>query len=110
MRALWLCHLFVQCLAWERLLKWKPVQISNTEATLGEDDEERLRQVFGAAWQVSTLETYGAGLLAFHEICDRQGIPEEQRCPATEAALLKFAAVLIGSYSKSLVGNYLAGV
>lgn len=61
-------------------------------------------------WSPNTLETYGAGLLVFHIVCDERAVPEEERAPASADLLNVFISTLAGSYSVSTLNNYLAGV
>lgn len=62
------------------------------------------------AWAPRTLETYGAGLLLYHCICDSRGVPDEARAPASNDLLTAFIAELAGAYSASAIQNYVSGV
>lgn len=62
------------------------------------------------AWASSTLETYGAGLLAFHVFCDTYDISEDQRTPATTDLMVSFVSTMAGIYSGSAICNYVSGV
>ncbi|THH15791.1 hypothetical protein EUX98_g9406, partial [Antrodiella citrinella] len=62
------------------------------------------------AWADSTLETYGAGLLAFHIFCDKYQILEESRTPANTDLMLSFVSTLAGIYSGLAIRNYVSGV
>lgn len=104
------------CLARERLRLWKPV-ISRTandtqgkHLSLSEADLTRVMDVMAHAWTESTHETYGTGLLIFHVFCDRKGIPEPQRAPASSMLLQSFVASIAGSYAGGTISNYLCGI
>ncbi|KAI0309486.1 hypothetical protein OF83DRAFT_1273179, partial [Amylostereum chailletii] len=98
------------CLARERLHLWRPADCEPLPPPFGPEDEERLLRVLGEGWQPVTLETYAAGLLTFHVICDRRGVSEADRAPASPALLLIFATTLAGGYAQSTVLNYIAGL
>ncbi|THH11637.1 hypothetical protein EW146_g7975 [Bondarzewia mesenterica] len=99
------------CLARDRLKLWRPAKTPRAlDSPLSEADSQRIEEVMGHRWKMSTLETYGSGLLVFHVICDRKGISEDQCAPAHPDLLLAFLATLSGSYSASTLSNYLSGV
>ncbi|THH29295.1 hypothetical protein EUX98_g4898 [Antrodiella citrinella] len=95
-----------KCAAAKRLIMWKP---SNVKAPLGEV-EERVKWVMTNAWADSTLETYGAGLLAYQAFCDKYQIPEAERAPANTDILSSFVATLAGFYAGSTIRNYFFAV
>ena len=53
---------------------------------------------------------YGSGLLTFHIFCDRKGIPEADRAPASSVLLAAFVSTLASAYLGSAVSNYLNSV
>ncbi|KAJ6526117.1 hypothetical protein DFH09DRAFT_1328651 [Mycena vulgaris] len=57
-----------------------------------------------------TRESYGAGLLCFHQFCDRKGIGEGARMPADRFLLTAFVADAIGSCTGKCVRNWLNGL
>lgn len=73
-------------------------------------DVQLIDDVALQAWADSTKVTYGSGLLMFHIFCDKKGISEVDRAPASSTLLAAFVATLAGSYSGSAVSNYLSGV
>ncbi|KAJ7090714.1 hypothetical protein C8R44DRAFT_835940 [Mycena epipterygia] len=57
-----------------------------------------------------TCESYGAGLLRFHQFCDREGIGESVRMPADRFLLTAFIADAIGSCTGKCIRNWLNGL
>ncbi|KAJ7035993.1 hypothetical protein C8F04DRAFT_1258353 [Mycena alexandri] len=55
-------------------------------------------------------ESYGAGLLRFHQFCDRGNIPERDRMPADRLLLAAFVADAIGTLSGKGIRNWLNGL
>lgn len=62
------------------------------------------------AYAVDTLEVYGSGLLVFHVWCDKRDVDDDLRCPASSQLIEAFIASCAGSYSRSAIENYIAGV
>ncbi|KAH8091366.1 hypothetical protein BXZ70DRAFT_1001974 [Cristinia sonorae] len=99
------------CSAKDRLTLWAPASASNTNhGPLSEEDRERVKAVLAQAWAGSTQETYGAGLSAFHAFCDKKGVPEDARAPASTDLMVSFVATLAGTYAGSTIRNYFSGV
>lgn len=73
-------------------------------------DLNRITDVLTHAWAGSTKEVYGLGLLVFHVFCDKKGIPDEQRAPASPILLQAFVTTIAGSYSGSTISNYFHSV
>ncbi|KAJ7241966.1 hypothetical protein C8J57DRAFT_1438703 [Mycena rebaudengoi] len=57
-----------------------------------------------------TRESYGAGLLRFHQFCDREGFSEDARMPADRLLLSAFVADAIGSCTGKCIRNWLNGL
>ncbi|KAJ7239269.1 hypothetical protein C8J57DRAFT_1452751 [Mycena rebaudengoi] len=57
-----------------------------------------------------THESCGAGLLRFHQFCDREGIDESARMPADRFLLAAFVADAIGTCSGKCIRNWLNGL
>ncbi|KAJ7270492.1 hypothetical protein C8J57DRAFT_1321918 [Mycena rebaudengoi] len=57
-----------------------------------------------------TQESYGAGLLRFHQFCDREGFGEDARMPADRHLLAAFVANAIGSCTGKCIRNWLNGL
>ncbi|KAG2127906.1 uncharacterized protein EDB93DRAFT_1256828 [Suillus bovinus] len=99
-----------------RLQLWRPLQgrvpydHSGAHIPLSEGDLNRILTVIGHLLASGTKETYGLGLLVFHVFCDVQGIPEEQRGPASSLLILAFIASCAGMYSGKTLDNYYYGV
>ncbi|KAJ7245574.1 hypothetical protein C8J57DRAFT_1190911 [Mycena rebaudengoi] len=71
------------------------------------------RRVFEVLLQTQVTETresYGAGLLRFHQFCDRELIPESSRLPADRFLLAAFVADAVGSCSGKCIRNWLNGL
>jgi hypothetical protein len=62
------------------------------------------------AWSEGTRETYGSGILHFHVFCDKQGIAEQQRAPASTVVIAAFISALAGLYAAATIRNYVFGV
>lgn len=77
---------------------------------MSEADYQRVTEVMSHAWEESTRESYGAGLLVFHVYCDSKDIPETARAPASQPLISSFIASLAASYSGKTIANYLHGV
>ncbi|KAJ7147069.1 hypothetical protein C8R43DRAFT_890306, partial [Mycena crocata] len=59
---------------------------------------------------VETREAYGAGLLRYHQYCDREGVGEHVRMPADRFLLAAFVAEAIGSCTGKCIRNWLSGL
>ncbi|KAJ7627678.1 hypothetical protein DFH06DRAFT_1227832 [Mycena polygramma] len=57
-----------------------------------------------------TRESYGAGLLRYHQFCDAQTISEALRMPADKFLLSAFVASRIGTCSGKAIRNWLNGL
>ncbi|GLB43910.1 hypothetical protein LshimejAT787_1500940 [Lyophyllum shimeji] len=57
-----------------------------------------------------TREVYGAGLLRFHQFCDRLRVPESARMPASPALLATFCASWAGFIARDIVDNWMSGL
>jgi hypothetical protein len=77
---------------------------------LAANDLERIKGLLEEAWAGSTRESYGSGLLVYHVFCDRKGIPEEHRAPASPVLIAAFISTIAGAYSGNSVNNYLHGI
>jgi len=104
------------CRAKDRLRQWRPdptlyeQAIANLPIGIGGRDLERIRDTVAHAWADSTLEVYGSGLMAFHIMCDRRGIPETERAPVRDVTIQLFIATLAGAYNGDTIRNYVYGV
>ena len=102
------------CEVKNRLLLWKPPSsarsVTDGNATLPSNDEERIREVLAGAYSDSTKATYGTGLLVFQVYCDKKGISEQQRVPCGQTLLAGFISTLIGDYSAQAIENYTYGL
>lgn len=57
-----------------------------------------------------TRQSYGAGLLRFHQFCDSECISEDLRMPADKFLLSAFVANAIGSCTGKAIRNWLNGL
>jgi hypothetical protein len=58
----------------------------------------------------STQSCYAAGLLRFIQFCDRLGVAESRRVPASEPLLASFIASWAGKISSSTTNSWLSGL
>lgn len=99
-----------------RLVSWKPATKRTFEDTAGRPltlpDEfvDRIQQVLANGYADSTLETYAAGLLAFHVFCDLRDIPKDQRAPCSSDLLNAWIATMAGHFAGASVRNYVHGL
>ncbi|KAJ3834406.1 hypothetical protein F5878DRAFT_544885 [Lentinula raphanica] len=104
------------CSARDRLTLWKPINervlrdSEGNELALPKELGDRIEKVLAAAFAESTLETYAAGLLAFHVFCDSRGVEESQRAPCSVDLLQSWIATMAGNYAGTSIKNYLHGV
>lgn len=100
----------------DRLRLWTPINgraplnAAGKGVTLLEDDLAHTLDVAIRGYTKATRETYGSGLLLFHEFCDRRRLPELSRTPISQSLLEVFATSLVGTYSRSVVENAVAAV
>jgi hypothetical protein len=59
---------------------------------------------------IGTRRLYGSGILVFNVYCDRIGVDDYGRIPASNAIMLGFVASLAGSYSQGTISSYVSGV
>ena len=71
---------------------------------------KRIADLMEAAWELSTLESYGSGLLAYHVWCNIREMPEEQRVPVSPVVMATFVSTLAGAYAGKTIKNYLYGI
>ncbi|KAI6011944.1 hypothetical protein BKA83DRAFT_4065073, partial [Pisolithus microcarpus] len=90
------------CLARERLWLWTHM--------ITEDQLNCILEVIGTSWVEKTKEAYRAGLLAYHIFCDTHSITEHQQAPIRANTLLTFLLSCAGSYSRSALANFTAGL
>lgn len=98
------------CHAQDRLRQWKPLNAPTQTDVFAPENIERLQSLMECAWSTNTRSVYGSGLLAFHVWCDRKGISESDRAPASGSLISLFIASLAGGFAKDTITNYLAGV
>ena len=77
---------------------------------LAAKDLECIEAVMARTWEVDMHTTYASSLLNFIVFCDKKGIPEADRVPASHILLLSFVSTLTAAYSGSTISNYLYGV
>ncbi|RXW12851.1 hypothetical protein EST38_g13003 [Candolleomyces aberdarensis] len=91
-----------------------PFAIRRTEAQsargISEDDTKKLFDVMLHSVDINTRKTYSTGLTRFHKFCDKRGISEDLRMPASEELLSLFISSHAGAVSDSTVNNWLAGL
>jgi hypothetical protein len=78
------------------ILAWKSPQAQSSFDSLSHHFPamtiSRWQTVVASSVEESTHENYGAGLLCFHQFCDRHCVPEAARMPASEGLLALFVS------------------
>ncbi|KAJ7125212.1 hypothetical protein C8R44DRAFT_782604, partial [Mycena epipterygia] len=80
------------------------------ETSIRLDLQSRIYQGLLRATTEQMRETYGAGLLCFHQFYDREHISESARMPADHLLLAAFIAEAIGTCSGKGIRNWLNGL
>ncbi|KAJ7078120.1 hypothetical protein B0H15DRAFT_736484, partial [Mycena belliarum] len=80
------------------------------EAGIRIELQRRVYEGLLRAQVAETRESYGAGLLRFHQFCDRECIPESARMPADRFLLAAFVADAIGSCTGGCIRSWLCGL
>jgi hypothetical protein len=100
----------------DRLRLWKPAHTCLSQdqqglsVKLGDVDLDCIADVMSQAWESSTRETYGSGLLMFHVFCDNKQISKAQHAPISHILLSAFISELAGTYSGRTIANYVYGI
>ena len=98
------------CLAKDQLRKWTPVsqppEHTDTVMFIGAE-REQVKEMMLHAWEEDTCTAYGAGLLMWHCFCDKKGVSEESRAPASQDLLSVFIAHLVAAYSERTILGYM---
>ena len=104
------------CLARDRIRLWCPangrstLDASGLALPINDADLSCILAVVGARWELSTKESYGAGLLVYHVWCNLRGVLEGQRCPMDRVLLVAFIAACASTYSGSALRNIVYGI
>lgn len=96
------------CLAKERLRKWRPA--SAPIVPLTRQDGKSMSEILEVGFAESTRESYGSGLKQYHNFCDLKGIGELERAPASRELITQFVGSIIGFYPPSSIRTYYAGI
>ncbi|CAA7269341.1 unnamed protein product [Cyclocybe aegerita] len=105
-------HVFAR----ERLTRWRPTTVRTATDNQGwpthlsTEDLARILEVMAGAWADGTLEVYGTGLLTWHAFCDKNGVSEDQRAPASPLLIASLIATLSGAFSGGTIANYIYGI
>ncbi|EPQ53624.1 hypothetical protein GLOTRDRAFT_15128, partial [Gloeophyllum trabeum ATCC 11539] len=98
----------------DRLRAWTSPYALDTDSLLRQElspsTANTVQDLVFAALEPSTLSTYAAGLLRFHQFCDAEGIPEGHRMPASPFLLAGFVSRFAGTVSGKTVAAWLAGL
>lgn len=101
------------CLCSDRLRLWRPI-LGRGGTNLGWDltnkQVETIISLMISSYASGTRGVYGSGLLVYHVFCDKNGIPDSLRCPASTPLVLLFVSQCAGFYSGSTLANYVFGV
>ncbi|KAJ6492098.1 hypothetical protein C8R45DRAFT_1212931 [Mycena sanguinolenta] len=79
-------------------------------ANIGSDLQAKIFEGLLRATTEATRETYGAGILRFHQFCDRNSIGERARMPADRVLLSAFIAESLGTCSGKCIRNWVNGL
>lgn len=71
---------------------------------------DRTFAVIFAAFAPETQQTYGAGLLRFHQFCDRYELPETSRMPASHLLLAAFISDHVATVGGDCVKGWMSGL
>lgn len=101
-------------LAEERLALWTaPGAVANRNNFLKLLPKAQVEAVFLQIFsklEPRSRKNYGAGLLRFHQFCDKNAVPEAERLPARDILLAAFVASWSGKVARSTMDNWIAGV
>ncbi|KAJ7257975.1 hypothetical protein B0H12DRAFT_1015075 [Mycena haematopus] len=98
-----------------RILLWTVPYSMRAHSTLSThqiplDVQAKIFQDLLGAHVPETLESYGAGLLRFHQFCDRIGTPEVDRMPADDCLRAAFVFDAAGSCTGKCIRSWLNGL
>lgn len=100
--------------AHERMARWTtPFAIDTRIARISETSAEATSTLFRVALQSldkSSLKNYGAGLLRFTQFCDKHGVDEFSRMPASDSLLSSFIASHSGNVARTTIDTWIAGL
>ncbi|KAJ2928093.1 hypothetical protein H1R20_g8990, partial [Candolleomyces eurysporus] len=98
----------------DRISHWvTPYSLSQLDSMLGEISFDSIRKINVAvisSLAESTRTGYGAGLLRFTEFCDREGVSEYSRMPASAVLLAAFVADQASKASSSSINSWMSAV
>lgn len=101
------------CLCSDRLRLWRPTLDRGgfeLGSELTNEHVEIIVSLIISSYVSGTRGVYGSGLLVFNIFCDKNGIPDPLRCPASTPLVLLFISQCAGFYSGSTLANYVFGV
>ncbi|KAJ7077208.1 hypothetical protein C8R44DRAFT_896353 [Mycena epipterygia] len=79
-------------------------------ASLPADVVNRTYTTIFASFAPETQSNYAAGLLRFHQFCDKHQIPERARMPASHFLLAAFIAEHVGTVGGGTVKSWMSGI
>ncbi|KAJ3812598.1 hypothetical protein F5876DRAFT_74672 [Lentinula aff. lateritia] len=71
---------------------------------------QQAEQIIASGLTDQTKSCYAAGLLHWHQFCDKESIPELMRMPASELLIAGFVGAHAGSVSGSTIRSWLSGL
>jgi hypothetical protein len=104
------CHAHERALLWVPSLSLLPLDANGRPLPALLADLEQARCVANTSIAIGTRRLYGSGILVFNVYCDRIGVDNYGRIPASNAIMLGFVASLAGSYSQGTISSYVSGV
>ncbi|KAJ3964507.1 hypothetical protein EV361DRAFT_766251, partial [Lentinula raphanica] len=67
-------------------------------------------KLVGSGITIETKTSYAAGLLRWHQFCDEENVPEEDRMPASYVLIAAFVSRHAGKYSGSTIRSWLSAL
>lgn len=97
-----------------RLLLWTTPHSLVAQQQLDDKISRRLQTLIYEKTLSSTVlgtrESYGAGLLRFNQFCNREGITESRRMPASAVLLGAFIADVSGKHTGACIRGWMSGL
>ncbi|KAF5388948.1 hypothetical protein D9757_005150 [Collybiopsis confluens] len=107
-------HLRPNVRAIDRLKEWASPYAIQQKAALSEHIPQHIldsaHAIVVEGWAAQTKTSYAAGLLRWHQFCDKENIPEQRRMPASETLLAGFVGMHAGLVSGSTIRSWLSGI
>ncbi|TFK58593.1 hypothetical protein BDN72DRAFT_781868 [Pluteus cervinus] len=93
-----------ECLAQDRLVKWRPVQ--SPKIQLIRNDGRSITDILSEGLAENTRKSYAPGLRCYHQFCDAKDVAEIARAPASHTLIVEFVGSIIGFFAPSTIKGY----